>query len=295
VAAASQANGTTKTFFPYLTWVEAAEAAERGVVVLLPVGTVDSNGPHLPMGFDYVVSERLAQRVAEETGNLWLPPIAFGVSDALAAYPGTIAIPPEVLAAQLEAVLTSLIRGGFTRVVVINNHNPNQPPAEAACRRVRRTHGISVPVVFPAELTRDLGQDLLKENPGSLGHGSEPGTSLLLHLLPNEVRTDLFQADSRRTFNGLEVLSPTEVRFRNGRVRFFFELEEVSETGRWGDPSSASSALGEKLFSRLVDYTSEFVREFATMDPSLPLPAIAKEMQSVTSTPQPTTSSRGKA
>jgi creatinine amidohydrolase len=275
VSAATPSSGTAKTFFPFLTWVEAKEAADRGAVVLLPVGTVDSNGPHLPMGFDYVVSERLAQRVAEETGNLWLPPIAFGVSDALASYPGTIAIPANVLAAQLEAVLASLIRGGFTRIVLINNHNPNQPPAEAACRSVRRAHGVSVPVVFPAELVRDLGHDLLKDNPGAIGHGSEPGTSLLLHLLPNEVRTDLLRADSRRTFNGLEVISPTEVRFRDSRVRFFFELEEVSESGRWGDPSTASGELGEELFSRLVSYTSDFVREFAAMDPCLPLPAIS--------------------
>jgi creatinine amidohydrolase len=195
------------------------------------------------------------------------------VSDALKAFPGTIAIPPELLTAQIEAVLTSLINGGFDHLLLVNNHGPNQYPAEVACRNVRRTHGVVVPAVFPAELVRELGGDLLIDNPTAIGHGSEPGTSLLMHLFPDAVRADLLGPGTRRTFNGLDVLSPTDVRFGAGRVKFFLELEEVSDTGRWGDPRSASAELGEALFQRLLTFTSEFVVAFADMNTRVQPPA----------------------
>ncbi|MEV7908274.1 creatininase family protein, partial [Streptomyces anulatus] len=169
-----------KTYLPLMTWVEARDAARAGRVALVPVGTTDANGPQLPTGFDHLVAAALAEQAAERTGGVWLPPIAFGVSEALAGFPGTVSVSPQLLGAQIEAVLGSLIAGGFEHVILINNHGPNQYPAEYACREVRRRTGVLVATINPAQLARDLWADLF---PGAeIGHGAEPGTSLLMHL-----------------------------------------------------------------------------------------------------------------
>lgn len=136
-----------KTFLPLMSSHEAREAATRGAVVLLPIGTVEGNGPQMPMGYDYLVSEAVARQVAERTEGIWLPPIAFGVSEILAGFPGTIAIPAELLSQQVEHVLRSLIRHGFDHIVLINNHIPNQQPAEDAARRIRKETGVLVAAV----------------------------------------------------------------------------------------------------------------------------------------------------
>src|SRR5262245_4876439 len=159
-----------KHFFPLLTWVEAAEASDKGTVVLLPIGTLDANGPQLPMGFDYLVASALAQKVAERTDSLWLPPLAYGVSEALARFPGTIAITPDLLAAQIEAIALSLIENNFTHIVLINNHGPNQPPAEIACRRIRRATNVVVPVIFPGGILKDLSDGLFENGKAAIGH-----------------------------------------------------------------------------------------------------------------------------
>lgn len=264
-----------KTFLPLMTWVEAAEAAAADRVVLLPVGTMDANGPQTPMGFDYLVAAALAETVAERTRNLWLPPITFGVSEALASFPGTVFVSPKLLGDQVRAVLQSIEDGGFGHIVVICNHGPNQYPVEYACRDLRRKTGLVVPVINPAQLTQDLRGDLFDDVPGAIGHGAEPGASLLLHLHPESVRTDLITPRVRNSFQGLEVLSPTELRFGASKVNVFLDLAEVSETAGWGDPTGASAVRGKELFRRMSDYVADFVTFFHDMDtrPAPPQPA----------------------
>ena len=260
-----------KSCYPLLSWVEAREAAAAGRVVILPIGTVDANGPQVPMGFDYLVSAALAERAAERTGDLWLPPLAYGVSEALAGFPGTIAMPPEVLRAQVLAIGGSLIRGGFDHILLITNHGPNQYPVEYACRQLRRETGVMIASINPAQLTADLAGELFAGE-GSVGHGAEPGTSLLKYLHPGSVRDDLAQQRSRSQFQGMEVLTPTDVRFGASKVNFFLELEEVSPTAGWSDPTKASAERGEVLFGRMLDHVCDFLAAFRGMDtrPSLP-------------------------
>lgn len=265
-----------KTFYPHLTWVEAAEAAEAGRVAILPIGTVDANGPLTPMGFDYLVAAALAEEVAERTGSLWLPPLAYGVSEALDGFPGTITMPPEHLATQADAVVRSLIRAGFSHVLLLTNHGPNQFPIEYALRRIRRDTGVLVASINPAQLSTDLRGTIFDGANPAIGHGAEPGVSLLMHVAPGSV--DLAPAERRgkSDFQGLEVITPTEVRFGASRVNLFLELEEVSPTAGWADPTEASAEKGEALFSAMADYITEFIGTFRDMDTRAEVPEVVR-------------------
>lgn len=260
----------TKSFFPLMTQVEAREAAARGSVVLLPVGTVEANGPVTPLGYDYLVAEALARQVAERTGNVWLPPIAYGVSEVLSAFPGTLFVRAELLSAQIESVVRSLIQHGFDHIVLVNNHIPNQQPAEDALRRIRRETGVLCASIYPAQLARDLSTDLYAGIEHTFGHGSEPGTSLMLHLYPEAVRADLGEPWAMREFQGFKVISPFAVRHESSQVNLYLDLAEVSDIAAWADPTQASEERGAELMQRMVDFSVSFVERFATMDTKAP-------------------------
>ncbi len=251
-----------KTFLPLMTSVESAEAVGRGAAVLLPIGTCEVNGPQLPVGYDYLVSSALAEEVAGRTSGVWLPPITYGVSEAMASFPGTVSVPHPVLAAQVEGILRSLVRHGFTHVVVVNNHIPNQYPVEYVCRALRRETGVLVASLFPSQIARDVSSDLYDEEPDALGHGAEPGTSLMLHLHPSAVRMDLVRPSRRRRFQGLEVVSPFAARFGGSEVNLYLDLDDITDTGGWADPSHASAERGAIIFERMVRYTEAFVLRF---------------------------------
>ncbi len=262
-----------KHFYPLMNWVEAGEAAKADRVVILPIGTIDANGPLTPMGFDVLVSEALARNAAERTGSLWLPPIAYGVSEALDGFPGTIAMPPELLGKQVDAVVRGLIASGFAHILLVTNHGPNQFPVEYACRRIRRDTGVIVASINPAQLTADLRGEIFE--PQAVGHGSEPGVSLLMHLHPGSVDLAAAKPARKSEFQGLEVLSPTDVRFGKSRVNVYLELEEVSTTAGWADPSGASAEKGEALFTAMADFVVDFVEKFKSLDTKAAAPAVA--------------------
>src|SRR5207237_539060 len=98
-------------------------AADGGEVVLIPIGTVDAQGPHMPLGYDYLVADELAKRASDATGAVYTSPICYGVSEALMAFPGTVSIASDILRDLIHAVVSSLYAYGFTHFVVLANHN----------------------------------------------------------------------------------------------------------------------------------------------------------------------------
>jgi creatinine amidohydrolase len=254
-----------KTFLPLMTSVEAREAAERGAVAILPLGTIEGNGAHQVLGFDYLMAAALAERAAARSGDVWLPPVTYGVSEALLDLPGTIAVPHETFAALVEAVVTSLIQHGFDHVLLLNSHIPNQFPAEYACRRIRRRTGVLVASISPGPLASDLSRDLFPDGRAH-GHGGEPGTSLMLHLHPESVRMDLVRDGHVPAFQGLTPLNAYETRFRESKVNLYLDMGEVSDGGAVAAPRDASAATGEEVMRRMVDFVVEFLDRFRTMD-----------------------------
>lgn len=259
-----------KNFLPLMCWPEVREAAEAGAVALLPIGSTDANGPQNATGMDFLVSSALAEQVAEKTGSVHLPPITYGVSDGLKGFPGTLGVTPQMLGEQVESILKSLIRAGFSHILLITNHGPNQYPVEQAMRRVHYDAGVQTASINPMTLFADLRGDLFE--PETIGHGAEPGTSLLKHICPEGSRDDLAEARPKGKWQGLEAISPMEVRFGASRVNFYLELEELSATSGWGDPRKATAERGRILFERMLEYTVGFVEKFKTMDTRQKLP-----------------------
>lgn len=203
----------------------------EGRVLLLPLGSTEQHGPHLPLDTDTVIAAEVAGRAAARVAAaVAAPPIAIGAAGEHAGFAGTLSMGTEVLAAAIVEIVRTA-GGEFSTVVVVNAHGGNLDAvrsAAATCDDEGRPIG-----VWHARLT-DAGAH-------ADAHAGKTETSVMLSIDPTRVRLELAEAG---------VTAPTaEIvdELRAGGVR------AVSPNGVLGDPTGATAAWGEAILSRWVD------------------------------------------
>jgi creatinine amidohydrolase len=256
-----------KTYLQHMTSAEVGAAQARGAAMLLPIGTTEGNGPQIPVGYDALLAAEVARAASEQTDAIWMAPLSYGTSDDVMGLPGTVFVEAELLTAQIEAILSSLTAGGFDHIVLVTNHLPNLYPAELACRRFRRRTGVLVPSFSPAGIAKVAYSKLYPEAVPALGHGAEPGTSLMQHLLPDAVRIDLINPSPEvRSFQGLPYVKGPGVNFGSPHIALPVDLIELSPDGAFAAPNGASADRGKHVFELVVREFVEFLNHFRTMD-----------------------------
>jgi len=108
--------------------VEAWLATDDRAVV--PLGSTEQHA-YLSLGVDSILSERVAAEAAEPLGVPVFPVLAYGITPAFTAYPGTVSLRAETHARVVWDVLASLHRSGFRRILLVNGHGGNQPTQTA--------------------------------------------------------------------------------------------------------------------------------------------------------------------
>ncbi|MQY40762.1 putative mycofactocin system creatinine amidohydrolase family protein MftE [Streptomyces sp. RB17] len=209
------ADGTTATVPP-------------AAVVLVPVGSVEQHGPHLPLDTDTVIADAVARRAAELADRAEVvvaPPISYGASGEHQTFTGTSSIGTDALRTVLVE-LTRSVRTWAARVVYVNGHGGNLQALEAAVGQLT-AEGHDVAWVACAADRPDL-------------HAGRTETSLMLHLRPEGVRLERAEAGNTAS---LRELMP---QLRAGGVG------AVSANGVLGDPSGASAAEGKHMLEHMA-------------------------------------------
>lgn len=220
------------------TWSELHNQLQRqptgpGMMLLVPVGSTEQHGPHLPLDTDTRVARALAELLAERSaaagsGPGWTvaPAIAYGASGEHQSFAGTISI-------GTEALIQLLLEYGRSaccwaqRVLFVNGHGGNVPALIEAVR-VLRFEG------------RDVAW-LPCAAPGADAHAGHTETSLLLHLSPESVRFD------RALPGNSAPVAQLLPAMREGGVG------AVSAVGVLGDPTTATAGEGQRLFGEMAD------------------------------------------
>jgi creatinine amidohydrolase len=170
-----------------MTTTELDEALKQGVcVALVPTGSVEPHGPHLPLATDTLISEGacLASSAALTRAGVTpflAPAIAYGVTNYADGFAGAISIPADVLTALLRAVIEGYLKQGFAHVCLVNNHL--EPAHDAAVRKA--TEGLDKKQASVAcPLTRRWGRTLSAEFKSGACHAGRYETSLVLAHAP---------------------------------------------------------------------------------------------------------------
>lgn len=248
-----------------MTWREAEAAFRKNPVILIPMGSIEQHGPHVPVG-DYRYATEVARRIAEQSGALAAPTVPWGYSDYFRPFPGTLSLRPETLTLLLQDISDGFLRFGLDHLLFICCHKGNLPIIEQVGRRLRESHRLRTATIEPwAWMTPAFKRAAYGSETVHIGHGSDPMGSLAMALYPDEVRKDLIEAGRPPEFGGLPFRTSSQAEFEGVPVYTYLDFDEVTANGVMGDPKLSSAEVGRKLLDHVVKIGSAFVRQFAGM------------------------------
>ncbi|GAB3562705.1 creatininase family protein [Amycolatopsis endophytica] len=203
-------------------------------VAVLPVGSLEQHGPHLPLTTDTLIACAVAGEIAREHGFWLLPPVTVSCSHEHAAWPGTVSISATTLVAVVEDIAASLRASGVGKLVLVNGHGGNHVLANV----VQSAGGAMV--LFPAygEWQAARAAAGVRTSNDEDMHAGELETSILLHASPDVVRPGYADADS----------APGDLRHL-----LSLGLAPYTQSGVAGHPSRASAGKGRAVLAALTE------------------------------------------
>ena len=173
-------------YFADLTQPEIAAQFKKNPLVILPCGSVEQHGPHLPTGTDTLAANVIAHAVAERMDGLVLPATPFGVTPMHTPFEGTITLTPDTyMRVQIETCV-STAKHGAKQLMIINWHEGNIPSLAIAAESLHRDHGMSVLTVQACY----VAEELYGHSCGGLTHGGEIEALAVLAHRPDLVHLD---------------------------------------------------------------------------------------------------------
>ncbi len=261
--APSTAEGETPSRFPYilgeLTWPEAQARFKEVDVALLPVGSVEQHGPHLPLDTDAFDAYYLARQVAAACSDpkpLVLPLVPYGVSYHHSDFAGTMTVRPKTLSRLVYDIGLSAAHNGITKLVIINGHGGNIPALQYAAQMINRDARIFTCVETGETSEKDILA--LIETPNDV-HAGETETSTTLAVRPHMVRFGKIRKFIPR-------FSSRYLNFSTKRsVDWYARIARISPIGVLGDPTKASRDKGEQIWTLMIKRMTEFVEDLKSM------------------------------
>lgn len=217
---------------------EVASVLARDSRLIVPIGTCEQHGPHLPLGCDTIIAEKLGEDLSARFGVLLAPSMEYGVNvDSERAHPGNTAMRRKTLHRALNDLLSHWESGGITEFVLLTAH-AHDPHQEALATVVTQRARVRVVDLLGIRI-----DDLLDGQREAM-HGDEVDTSLLLHLAPHLVRMDLAQD---------YMMSREQLR----RYRRGWQDPPAASAGSLGRPTLASARKGEAIYRRIRERIAE--------------------------------------
>lgn len=229
-----------------MTWKDFEEKLRNTKTVLIPFGSTEEHGYHLPLSTDYHVAYEIAKRVSEKTSVLVTPPICYGVCRRGESFPGTITISFDTLRSLTLDIVESLYSHNLRNIVLLPGHlgSAQLTSLEIACQESLRKHSdLNLVIIRLPEILKQLPEGIIDEH---FGHAGEVETSIMLALLPQLV--EMKKAVS-------EIPSfPTHNLTRDAR--------DFMRSGIIGDATNATLQKGEAILELLISEISKVIGQF---------------------------------
>lgn len=217
---------------------------EEANMAIMPIGSVEAHGHHLPLGTDVFSPRLFCSKINEKLGDkLWIAPeIPFGQSFDLSVYAGTIHIPSEVMANYVFYACKSLFDNGINKLVLLNGHGGNINALNLAAEKLMQL-GMDVIII---NWWLDFSKEILTITEGQ-GHGGEDETSAILYYDEKLVQMDKAMKNEKK---------PRMKVFYKDRGKVLFE------NALTGDATQATKEKGKEIFTLLTEKIIELINNF---------------------------------
>ncbi len=232
-------------WFIELTQPEIAAQLQRNPLVILPAGSVEQHGPHLPTGTDIYAAEIIAHEVAERMDGLVLPGGPLGVTPLHMPYEGTITLTPDTYVRLVTETCASTAQHGAKRLLVLNWHEGNIPSLAIAADALHRAWGMTVLTVQACYVAEEMfGAEF-----NGLTHGGEIEALAVLAHRPGLVHLDRVDdlSDDQR---GRSMDSLRRTRAYQPVLR---DVRAITASGWYGTPRGATAETGRRMIGGLAD------------------------------------------
>jgi creatinine amidohydrolase len=231
--------------FADLTQPEIAAQLKKKPLVILPAGSVEQHGPHLPTGTDTIAANAIAHAVAERMDGLVLPATSLGVTPMHMPFEGTITLTPDTYMRVVTETCASASSHGARYLLILNWHEGNIPSLAIAAEALHRDHGMTVLTVQACYVAEEIYGDRCN----GLTHGGEiEALAVLAH------RPDLVHLDR------IDYSSDHQQGHRMDRLRrtrayqpVLTDIRSIAPTGWFGSPQHATVEKGARMVADIAD------------------------------------------
>jgi creatinine amidohydrolase len=222
------------------SWPDLGEYFENESLALVPLGSTEQHGPHLPLATDYLIAEGFAREAAERTGYLCTPTINIGVSPHHKQFNGTLWVDGPVFRDYIESFTRNLTYHGIDRVIYVNAHGGNVEHLREVGRSLRDEEIAYAIEWMWNNSIRELVDGLFEQNGP---HGGPKETAMIQYLKPELVHNDRLE-DARD--GGIPSVEAADTEKYGAKT--YYDAIDNSENGVFGDQTDATAEKGEEMF-----------------------------------------------
>jgi creatinine amidohydrolase/Fe(II)-dependent formamide hydrolase-like protein len=249
-----------------MTWTQLTGRARDGEIAIIPFGTTERHGNHLPMGTDAAIAAEVARWTAEKSGAVVFPIVPFGIIETT-AFPG-IFLSGHIYQELIREVTLSIESFGFYKILFLSGHHDNNPSilnvmkelaAEKPGKRV-------FCLVHCMTLIGEIIPEIIANR--HIGHSDFRETSLMLAIDSSTVHmNDATQVEEINVpiTNDLISIGIHKAKLESGSVYLCHQIEDITKNGGYGQLNGSCKETGENIILSLSDYLSKIIQEMKKM------------------------------
>jgi len=236
--------------YEYSTSLDVKEASRKGLVAILPIGSIEAHGPHMPVGTDSIAVYKIAKLAAEKEESIVLPPLYYAYVPENKHYPGAISLTAKTLLSLLEEICDEIARNGFRKILIVNGHGGNNQILKVFLREVlnKKKNYVLYAMIEPLFPVRDI---ISKMSEGRrIGHACEVETSIGLYLFEDLIKMENVKQEAHVGSTHLPKGIETPVDWQAYAIQLYL-----------GDPRKATKEKGKIIVDRLVEFLADAIRK----------------------------------
>lgn len=251
-------------FLEKMNYIEVEEYLQKKDTVVIPVGSIENHGRHMPLGTDTLIPHRIAQLFDEMSDVVIAPTIPYGSTEDIYGFPGTISLGVEGLRFLLGKICDQLYSYGFRHFVILNGHGGNRKSIEEVGHALYRKGAMLAEVNWWL-----IAGQIRPEWKG--GHGGGEETAAIMGIDPSLIRMQYIN-DGEEIHNDLSEELPSgswmDVDFQGGSVTIPRPIRSITQNGwlthgmSFDPPTKATPEWGVEMLDTMAAYLRDFTAAF---------------------------------